>query len=78
MRTIKYFTAIIEDENGTLSIKRLMSVTGWILYLVLSYRYASTNTEFIIGTLCASVLGLVGITAYSNIKHIDVNKNKEE
>lgn len=66
----EYIKIIWEGNDGKPSIKRIMSIVAFILYIILCCHLALNNPEIVIGSLVTMVLSLLGITTYQTLQYL--------
>lgn len=72
---LRYFTSVVEDNDNNLSLKRVMALIGFIVFLKICLIASVNNPELVIITLAGMITALLGITAVSNFKYAQIDKD---
>lgn len=65
----EYIKILWEGNDGKPSVKRVMAIVAYIVYISLCLNLAFGNPELVIGSLVTMVLSLLGITTYQTLQY---------
>lgn len=67
---LNYIKIIWEGNDNKPSVKRLMAILAFVLYMILCCHLAVANPELVIGSLVTMILSLLGITTYQTLQYL--------
>lgn len=69
---------ILQEADGSFSSKRVMALSGWIVFLVLCFITIGEEPVFTLATLGSSVLAVSGISAFQTVKMNKDNMDSQQ